>query len=221
MKRFLWIAIAMALVVVVDGCSKYTKEKNIMVYSEFVPCTDPDCEICGGDGFYECTVCGHDGQLTCTKCSGTGRVDCEGVKLLGLSDCRGGTQYFKNADTGEWFPMECDICYGTGKLSDGSVCWNCNGTGHEACDLCGGTGFVTCKSCDGDGLVTCTTCGGDGLIACGETVYYAWCHECNTRLDSSATVCTNCGAAAWLYVCKDCGAAFNEEFDVCPECGNE
>lgn len=220
MKRMVWLIAFTAVIGLFVGCSNSTRDVNIGLYSEFIPCDDPDCEICGGDALYDCTEC-ENGTVTCYTCKGETKVDCEGFQFLGSSDCRGGDQYYKNADTGEWFAQECEICWGSGKISDGKTCWNCDGSGNEPCDECGGKGWVSCSTCGGTGTVYCSYCGGDAQLDCGETVYYGWCYNCETRLADDATTCTNCGMNVYVYTCKDCGAIFNEDFETCPDCGNE
>jgi outer membrane murein-binding lipoprotein Lpp len=59
--------------------------------------------------------------------------------------------------------VRCDYCRGTGNSK--SVCYICDGAGHDgglACFRCGGSGFGVCPFCLGNGGVLCNSCGGTG-----------------------------------------------------------
>ena len=84
---------------------------------------------------------------------------------------------------------ECDMCYGSGTVTEWNTCDICHGSGNieNPCSMCGGSGTNEngdpCDTCSGSGTcsypcscsggqvytdVPCTRCGGSGRIQCDE-----------------------------------------------------
>lgn len=105
------------------------------------------CVICDGSG--KCGLC--DPKNT-PEGTGDGWLRCDFCDADGMRKC--GTNH-----TGDGTPIGCD---GSGYLPDGSVCWNCNGTGKYLCDACHGEKKFKCKCNEMGQPGKCTVCYGTG-----------------------------------------------------------
>ena len=105
------------------------------------------CVICDGSG--KCGLC--DPKNT-PEGHGDGWLDCGFCDENGMRKC--GTNH-----TGDGTPIGCD---GSGYMPDGSVCWNCNGTGVYLCDACHGEKKFKCKCLEMGQPGKCTVCYGTG-----------------------------------------------------------
>ncbi|MBO4795172.1 MAG: hypothetical protein J5547_03725, partial [Clostridia bacterium] len=105
------------------------------------------CVICDGSG--KCGLC--DPKNT-PEGQGNGWLYCGFCDENGMRKC--GTNH-----TGDGTPIGCD---GSGYLPDGSVCWNCNGTGKYLCDACHGEKKFKCKCLEMGQPGKCTVCYGTG-----------------------------------------------------------
>jgi RNA polymerase subunit RPABC4/transcription elongation factor Spt4 len=191
------------------GCATMGQATNIQPDSEFIPCDDVSCTVCGGTGQLDCDTCDASGLITCTECNGSGEIPCEGnlaTNILGLT-CKNGWSYVMDPDS-----------Y-TGTMDSEGYAIDTSNDERIECLVCEGSAVRNCRRCDGDGLVDCNTCDGAGYLLHGTTISFSTCQSCGERLAEGATQCTNCGLNAIVYKCKDCGASFNEELEICPECG--
>ena len=105
------------------------------------------CTICDGSG--KCGLC--DPKNT-PEGTGDGWLHCGFCDANGMRKC--GTNH-----TGDGTPIGCD---GSGYLPDGSVCWNCDGTGKYPCDACHGEKKFKCKCNEMGQPGKCTVCYGTG-----------------------------------------------------------
>lgn len=167
-----------------ETCPSCGGSGMIMMWSPCGSCggtgQDPDtgepCGECGGACGYEtsetCWECGGSGTVgdgTCNTCNGTGHVH------------DGDTISCPNCNGAGYFDTSCDVCGGSGSLSEPETCPSCDGTGTdpntgEMCDICGGSGeFWTCQNCGGTGFLNqqCDSCQGTGQI-----VYHQDCETC-------------------------------------------
>ena len=158
-----------------------------------------------------CAVCGGSGKETvsCETCGGSGSIQQEGS----CSKCGGEGKYWEF-----WIP--CETCEEVGTLPDGSDCPDCDSgytPGYLPCDVCEGSGKVTqtspCENCNGEGSILtvtpCATCEGAGTVPCTSSVF-----------DKSELTHVECGSdkavtgGTMTHTCSVCEAFYEEPLDA-------
>jgi hypothetical protein len=98
-----------------------------------VRCSDTNCRICAGAGFYNCQQCNGSGYLeaphTCAACNGQGFAPCMQCSQTG----------------------KCQLCQGSGYVA-GVICTACSGGG--GCPTGCEGGRLKCSACQGKGQIT-------------------------------------------------------------------
>lgn len=193
---------------------------------------------CGNREYDMCIPCSGTGRLLCNTCSGSGKVD--GQAMQECTACVGFGFVTYSGDP-------CGLCSGTGKLSDGSVCYMCGGTvyydypglefsscsafisGYDAiydCPVCktkkeipipNKTVPVDCPECEGIGRSKCKACNGEGFI---EGYVHAMTTSACPTCNDKLKICTKCKGKGYTdrTVCPTCSGTGEALDGKCPTC---
>lgn len=193
---------------------------------------------CGNREYDMCIPCSGTGRLLCNTCSGSGKVD--GQAMQECTACVGFGFVTYSGDP-------CGLCSGTGKLSDGSVCYMCGGTvyydypglefsscsafisGYDAiydCPVCktkkeipipNKTVPVDCPDCEGIGRSKCKSCNGEGFI---EGYVHAMTTSACPTCNDKLKICTKCKGKGYTdrTVCPTCSGTGEALDGKCPTC---
>lgn len=172
------------------------------------------CKICGGTKIArpQCRKCNGSGQERCPKCNGKTTIKtacpakikcktCDGSGELSevCDKCDGAGTLNQQQPNGTVKTVACGFCVDAAGQSLGQrnvLCYTCNGTKRQRCDICDGTGKKNegCPRCNGKGRF------GDCKLCYGKGVLEETCNNC----DPNGKVFRKCGECKGSKKCKVC-----------------
>jgi hypothetical protein len=182
-----------------------------------VPATEMDLvqigELQKPDVFFSDSYTGE-GHLKTRSISVTGKFGRADVKPKDIATLRILRPCQVCAGHGE---LKCRRCGGTGRLTEKSVCPDCNGKGFIKCPTCAGAGKIVCPLCGGQGQfqgawgglrrVRCPRCQGAGKVACT---------DCQ---GIGRIVCPTCKGKPTSTAAGDCPVCKGRKTVPCEACG--